>query len=231
MKAELRVAVVGDRVVDLATDPPLGAKVVEGESGPVLYLVNTAASLLEDDDLFVDLRLGHGARLTVRSVAAQVAHPCLSGGSTSLTVRASVAAGAVLRWSPEPMIICAQGNHRSVVEIDLDDGGTLDWTDEVVLGRSGEQLDAVGYVASMCVRTELVARFEDGLALSPATARIWRGPAVLGDGRYLGSRLLIEGGAAGAATPAGWTPLAAGGRLARVVHADPLVGRQLLAAR
>ena len=118
----MRVVVEGDRVVDLALDPPLGAKVVDSADGPVLYVVNTAASLLEDDDLFVDIRVAAGGRLTVRSVAAQVAHPCLSGGSTALTVRARVAAGGTLTWWPEPLIVCAQSNHRSLVEVELADG-------------------------------------------------------------------------------------------------------------
>ena len=39
MQAELRAVIEGDRVVDLALAPPLGAKVVDSAHGPVLYVV------------------------------------------------------------------------------------------------------------------------------------------------------------------------------------------------
>jgi urease accessory protein len=229
VKAQLRVAVEGDRVVDLAVDPPLGAKIVDTEGGPVLYLVSTAASLLEDDDLFVDLRVGAGGRLRVRSVAAQVAHPCLSGGSTSLTVRADVGNAAMLWWSPEPLILCAQSNHRSLVQIELSEGAGLEWADEVVLGRAGEDPGAVGFMSELHVSREGVGVLEDGLELTPASADAWRGPAVLGANRFIGSRVSIRRTPDARDRRPGWTDLASGGRLGRVTAVDPLSGRRQLA--
>ena len=226
MKAELRVVVEGDRVVDLAVDPPLGAKVIDGPDGPVLYLVNTAASLLEGDDLFIDLRIRSQGRLNVRSVAAQVAHPCLSEGSTGLTVRVDVGVESALSWRPEPLILCAQSNHRSLVEVELSEDATLEWVDELVLGRSGEDAATVSFAGELFVARSGSPLLEDGLALTPATSDVWRGPAILGHARFVGSRLRVGGSGAIAS---GWTALAGGGRLARVVDVDPLAGRRRLA--
>ena len=205
MKAQLLVVAEGDRVVDLAVDPPLGAKIVDSDDGPVLYLVNSAASLLEDDELFLEIIVAADSRLTVRSVAAQLAHPCLSGGSTGLTVRAEVGSGGSLAWWPEPLIVCAQSNHHSIVEIGLADDAALDWVDELVLGRSTEDPAAVGFASELSIARDGVALLEDGLCLSPAFMAAWRGPAVLGDARYVGSRLQLCRPSADEQCMRGWT--------------------------
>lgn len=229
MRAELRVDVEDDRVVDLRVDPPLGAKVITGRDGPVLNLIGTAAALLEGDELAIEVRLHGRARLTVRSVAAQVAHPCPRRGSTGLRVRASVGDGAALRWAPEPLILCAQSIHRSVVELDLTGSGTVHWSDEVVLGRSGEDAETVEFVSHMRVMRNGAVEFEDGLALEPAGADVWRGPAVLGRARYLGTRIDLGEASSLADHNDCWMTLSGGGHLLRVIDADPLVGRHRFA--
>ena len=123
-------------------------------------------------------------------------------------------------------------------EIELADETGLQWVDELVLGRSGEDPAAIRFSSETRILCNGAPLLDDGLALEPAAAEVWRGPAVLGDARYIGSQLLAgsadreaTGEANGEAgnLPTGWTTLAGGGRLARVLDADPLVGRKRLA--
>ena len=235
MKARLTIIVEGDRVVGLDVDPPLGAKVRATDCGPEIWIVTTAASLLEGDDLTIELFLSDNARLTVRSVAAQMAHACVGGGTTALNVRIHMGARAELTWRPEPLILCAQSNHRSRVDILLGHGSILWWSDELVLGRTNDDLDTITLDAQCTVQRGQVVVFDDGLHLHPREAESWQGPAVLGDARYLGTLLrfndandAIAANDAPAASPhqCGSTALAFGGTLTRIVAADPLLGRR-----
>lgn len=215
-------------MVDLSVDPPLGAKIIGGCRGPVLHLVTSAASLLEGDELYVHLVIEPGSRLTVLSVAAQMAHPCLDGGSTRLHVDAQVGEGSTLTWAPEPLIICAQSTHVSTTRIELDGDAALDWTDELVLGRTGEDLGTIALVTELGIIVDGRPLLEDGMELRPSEASSWMGPAVLDDARYVGTRIL-RGVAPTIDTDDErrmWTELAGGGHLGRVVCQDPVTGRR-----
>src|SRR5207302_1708044 len=80
-----------------------------------------------------------GARLTVRTTAATLAHPCPDGGWTEMTVTAALAPGAVLAWLPEPLVACGGCCHRSRSTVDLGEGAAAVWYEACTLGRSGER--------------------------------------------------------------------------------------------
>jgi urease accessory protein len=106
----------------------LAAKVRRGLRGDVeLVLVNAAATLLEGDRLTVYLVVGPGSTLAVRSVAAQLAHPCPGGGSTSLSIRAEVCRGGHLDWAPEPLVACGGCRHESDATVVLAPTATVLW--------------------------------------------------------------------------------------------------------
>ena len=96
-----------------------------------------------------------------------------------------------------------------------------------MLSRSGENLAEVGFVGETILRRCGACVFEDGWNWRPQWRPAWRGPAALGDARYLGIRLRI-----GSPPPSvtGGTALADGGWLARVVEPDSLDGRVRLSA-
>ena len=119
MNGRVRAVVEGRRIVLLETRPPVAAKILTTPAGPELVLVGAAAGLLEDDTVTIDLRLGPGARLTVRTTAATLAHPCPDGGWTETIVDATLGPGATLAWLPEPLVACAGCRHRSRSTIDL----------------------------------------------------------------------------------------------------------------
>lgn len=198
-----------------------------------LWLVSSGASILEGDELCVSLRLRAGAHLAVRSVAAQLAHPCPEGGWGALTVEAEVGGGSRLRWAPEPVIVAAGAGYRATTEIDVatGTGATLRWTEELVLGRTGEDPAAVRLDTATSIDADGRPRWRDGLTSGPG----WLGPAVLDGARYVAGTVDLgappHGAAHPAATappgggPAPWLPLAGGGRSLRTLDRDPARGR------
>ena len=141
MIGELEVEVVDDRVTRLRATPPVAAKVLPG---PVLMLVGSAAGLLEGDELGIEIRMAAGARLTVRTTAATLAHPCPGGGSTATTVRVELGAGAALAWLPEPLVACAGCRHDSQARLSLGPEAGCVWLESVALGRHGEEAGEAG---------------------------------------------------------------------------------------
>lgn len=214
-------------MVELSATAPLAAKLRATAAGPEVMIVGSAASLLEGDELHVSLHLGDGARLTVSSVAAQVAHPCPGGGSTAMAVEADVGAGATLCWRPEPTVVCAEGHHRTTATVRLAAGAQVTWLDEVVLGRSGEDPTTATLVAELHVDHDGRPLLRDGLDTSAPGGR---GPAVLdADVRYVGTahawgHRLAPGRADGVLT----VDLAGPGSLRRVLAVDAADGRTAL---
>ena len=182
-------------------------------AGVTVHLVGGAAGPLRGDDLRLDVEVGPGARLDVRSVAATLALPGRDAPPSRLTVHATVATGGRLCWWPEPLIAAAGCDHRAVTRVEVAEGGHLVWRDDLVCGRHAE--------ASGAVRTDLAVRYagtmlhRHELAVGPDAAG-WAGAAVLGGGRAVGSVLLAGPGAAG------WAGAA-------VLGGDRAVGSVLLA--
>lgn len=220
----------GDRVVELVTSPPLAAKVRTTPAGPEVMVVGSAASLLEGDALHVELVLGAGARLTVTTVAAQLAHPCPGGGWTAMTVAAEVGPDARLDWRPEPTVVCGGGRHRTTGMVTMAEGAVVTWLEEVVLGRTGEDPRTAVLVSELLVDHGGVPLLRDGLDTTLPGAH---GPAGLGAGvRYVGTRHHWGEAPAVAPSPtaAGVTfALAGAGSAHRVVATDPAAGRTALA--
>lgn len=228
MKAALRLRVEDNRVVDLRVEPPLGAKVIRSRRGLELHLVATAAGLLEGDELAVSVHVGDGSSLSVVSAGATLVHPSLRGPATRLVVEARVGAAASLAWWPEPLIAAAGAFHHSGATVSVAVGGRLRWVEELVLGRTGEPVDAIRCTTELLVDGPDGPVLHDGLEVGGPG---WNGPAVLGGARYVGSVVDVGAGPGDDALHSGEVfVLAGGGRLTRVVDADPLAGRARLRA-
>jgi urease accessory protein len=108
-------------------------------TGPTsVHLVATAFGPLGGDDAEVVLVVEEGARLSVHSVAAAVALPAREGGRPSVQrVHATVAGELVL--APEPTVVAAGAHHRGELLAELAEGATFTATEQVLLGRAGEQ--------------------------------------------------------------------------------------------
>ncbi|MFG1991323.1 urease accessory protein UreD [Actinoplanes sp. NPDC048988] len=187
MKAFARIAAESDgrggtRLAELRGESPLLVR----RTGPGrVHLVGGAAGPLRGDDLRLEIAVGSGATLEIRSVAAQLALPGRSHLPTSrYEVQARVAEGGELRWLPEPLIAAAGCDHVTVTRVEVADGGRLLWRDDLVCGRHGEDPGDV--------RTETTVRYagrtlyRHDLSVGPS-APGWSGAAVLGGGRAIGT--------------------------------------------
>src|SRR6185436_17270582 len=136
------------------------------------------------DELRLDIEVGPGAWLEMLSVAAQLALPGRPAPASRLTITATVAAGGMLRWLPEPLIAAAGCDHVTVTRVTVEDGGSLLWRDDLVCGRHGE--DSGDFVADTLFAYAGSALHRHELAVGPR-APGWSGAAVLGEGRAIGT--------------------------------------------
>ena len=157
-----------------------------------VYLVGTAASPVGDDKVVIDIEVEAGATLRVRSAASMIAWA--SSGS-SLEVNVSVAKGGCLDWRLQPMIASTGCSFSQRVRAKLADGAALLWTEEIVLGRHGEEPGRLSLRLDVDIDGDPLLRHQ--LELGPGVAG-WDGPAVVGTNRAVGLTLL-----AGPGTPQG----------------------------
>jgi urease accessory protein len=221
VNGRVEATVTGERVTHLSCSPPLAAKVLPG---PTLLLVGSAAGLLEGDRCDVRLRLGRGSRMTVRTVAATLAHACPTGGSTAFDVEIDLGAGARLTWSPEPLVAHAGCRHRSTARVSLAAGAAAMWSETLSLGRSGEEAGDVE--VRLDVELDRVPLLRDGLRAGPSAAG-WAGPAVLAGARHLGTVALL--GTRLTTDDPNVMDLAGPGALARALADDAVVLERRLA--
>ena len=188
MKARARVVAESDdrgatRLTALRSEAPLALR----STPDGLYLVGGAGGPLGGDDLTLDLTVGAGARLTVRTAAASMALP--GAGPSKVRVRATVAAGGELRWLPEPVVAVDGCVHHMEATVDLEGGAVLTWREELILGRHGEAGGSVVTRTSIDLAGQPLLRHELGLGPRYPPAA---GPAVVAGARAVGS-LVVAG--------------------------------------
>jgi urease accessory protein len=149
--------------------------------------VSGAAGPLGGDDLRIEIDVRAGAELTVRTVAATLALPGVGPSGLEITVR--VAAGARLRWLPEPLVVAAGCDHLSLSTVELDAEARLVWREELILGRHGEA-PGDGRTA-LRVRRSGRPLLHQELTVGPRAIAA-TGPAVLGGARAVGSTLIVD---------------------------------------
>ncbi len=216
-------------------EPPLALKAINRVSFIELLLVGSAASLLEGDRLMMDCVIRGPVPVVIRSLAAQVAHPCLSGGSTFQSISITARDSATVYWAVEPLIVAGQARHEGVVNVDVDGSSRVLIRDIAILGRSGEDVRTAALATRTEARVDGRLVFEDGLDTMDGGAH---GPAglaghrVIGTVASIGERRVIEPtppidplqSARGSAASSGlrWSvsPLAAEGMIIRSMSSD-----------
>ena len=201
----------GTRIVDLQASGPLAVFPTDHTGDAIqVTLVAAAGGPVGGDRVVLDVDVGHGCELTVRSAGASV----VLGGDdpSSMLVRASVA--GTLRWMVEPLVVAEPGTHHAQSRIRLTEGAALWWQDEVVFGRAGEESGScrLGLAVDRGGRPLLRHRLDVG-----AGAPGWDGPARLAGHRAVASVLLIQGSDRIIDQPAAWSPSPPSDRRARLV--------------
>ena len=190
MRAEARLVAEataddGTRLSTVYGEPPL---LWRRTGRDTVHLVGGAAGPLGGDDLCVTLDVRPGARLCVRTVAASLALPSDPRHPSHLRIHATVGAGAVLHWLPEPIVAVAGCDHLATSTVDLTDTAVLRWREEVVGGRHGEPAGDLRVATTVRRGGRTLLRHD--LAIGPR-ADGWDGPAVLG--ARAGGTLLVVG--------------------------------------
>jgi urease accessory protein len=122
------------QVAVLHSDGPLALR----ETPQGVYLVGAAAGPLGGDDLALDIEVGPGSHLELRSAAGMLLLPGPQGHGSVLRISARVGPGGRLDFCPRPAVAVAGCDHRTRAEVELAARAALRWREEIVLGRHGE---------------------------------------------------------------------------------------------
>lgn len=166
----------------LRSDPPILLR----PTGDTVHLVGGSAGPLGGDRLQLDVTVRRRACLRLRSAAASVVLPGASASSLHLTV--TVEPGGHLDWHPEPAVSVAGGSHEQVVDVELQGDATMEWTETVVLGRSGEP--SGDWQSRMRVVRDGTVVTHQQLDVGPSHLGS-DGPAVMNGRRVSATRLIV----------------------------------------
>ncbi|HBU04759.1 MAG TPA: hypothetical protein DEA70_09785 [Acidimicrobiaceae bacterium] len=170
----------------LRSDPPILLR----PTGDTVHLVGGSAGPLGGDRLRLDVTVRRNACLRLRSAAASVVLPGSTASSLHLAI--TVESGGHLDWRPEPAVSVAGGSHEQVVDVELHWDATMEWTETVVFGRSGETSGDWSSLMRV-VRNGAVAVHQQ-LRVGPDHLGS-DGPAIM-DGRRVSATRLIVGSSA-----------------------------------
>lgn len=187
-----------------------------------VHLLGGAGGPLGGDDLTLQVRVGPGATLTLRSVAAMLAQPDAAGRQSLTVVDVELGEDATLDWAPEPLVVTRDARHRQLTSVKCDAGSALRWRDVTVLGRHGEQGGTVEQrLAVNRAGEELLDQTQCWGAEAP---RGWAGPAGTATARVVASLLTVgmadQHGLPAPTVSAATLELAGGGRLRTAMGAD-----------
>ncbi len=180
----------GTRLARLRGETPLLLRQTQSRDGlTTVHVVGGAAGPLGGDELQLTIEVGRDAALCLRTVAAAIALPDRTGAPSRTVVNATVANGGLLRWLPEQLIAAAGCHHTTIATIELEEGASLLWRDELVCGRHNEQPgDATISTSAQYAGRPLLRQT---LSVGPRSAG-WDGPAVLGGAKATGSLLQVH---------------------------------------
>ncbi len=189
-----------------------------------VHLVHGAGGPLGGDHLQLDVTVGPGAALAVRSAGATLVQPGRHAGTARWDTTITVGEGARLDWAPEPTVVSDGAALAATVRVDVASGATAALREVVVLGRHGGRGGRHGGRLDVAVGgVPLLVHVLRADGADPVLG----GPGGLAGARAVGTLLLAGGsgdGPSGAGEAHGvrwaWTALAGPGHLLQAVG-DP----------
>lgn len=121
-------------LADLRSEPPVALR----PTSQGLAIVGSAAAPVGGDDLALTVEIGAGATLLIAGVAAAMVWPGVGSAPSSQTLAIRVAAGGNLRWIGQPLVPVRGCHHVQRTTIELATDATLDFSEQLELGRSNE---------------------------------------------------------------------------------------------
>jgi urease accessory protein len=184
----------------------------------LVHLVSSVTAPLGGDDLELHVRVGPGAALELRGVAATLALPGHHPGGSRALVQVELADGASLEYRPEPTVVTARASHEAVFRARLADDARLRTREIVVLGRRDERSGSLSTTLDVRRNGPLIKQTTH-LGLPEVDAS----PAGLAGRRVLGGELVCRDDDLPGAVSGDWwslVPLANGGSLTTAVADD-----------
>jgi len=198
-RAELAVELRGGRsvVTSLHGSSPLALRPLPGREGAArVALAQSSATLLNGDQVTLNVRVGAGARLELEEISATLAHPTPSGDPGMVQrVEIEIGPGATALVDEQPLIIADSARLDRTVCVSLHEDARCLHREVVVLGRYGE----------LAGPSRLRRRVErDGLPVLDETLET--SSAVIASAAVAaGARVLASVGCFGQALPSGLT--------------------------
>jgi urease accessory protein len=177
--------------------------VLRPTGGHRIHLVQAAGGPLGGDDLALDVDLGAGCAVQLRSAAATVVQPGRSPGPARWAVTASVAQRATLDWQPEPTVVCDGAQLHSRITVALQPAARAVLREVVVLGRAGQR--GGRFVGELAVDLDGAPLLAHTVLLDGADP-VLGGPAGTGGARVVGMLAVVGEGIEGPARDAGEEP-------------------------
>lgn len=207
---------------------PQRSSLRRGTGAAVVHLVSSATAPLGGDDLALDVRVGPGASLRLRGVAATLALPGIRGERSRAAIHFDIDVNGSVEYLPEPTVVTSRAAHSSSCTAELAGTARLRYREVLVLGRVGEppgDLDST--VEVVRAGTPLLRqRIDIGDPVLTGSA------AYLAGNRVLASELLVWGEDPATAHSGDWwslAPLARGGSLATALAGDAVTAQRRLA--
>lgn len=171
------------------------------DGGAEAILQSLGAGLLQGDDVAAGIVAEAGARATIRTQGASVAHamtgaaPGVAAGAAQ-SVRLEALPGARLAWLPRPLILFAGARVASRLELVLHQGARIAWRD-AFLAHDPQGRHSQGCHGSAALASETVLRDGGGGILASDRLEI-AGPALDDQGATAGFAVHAALGWAGA---------------------------------
>jgi urease accessory protein len=205
MRADARLEVarhgdLGSRVTRLRSDGPivlrpriLGAgdphDVWQTPGAAWVSRAAGAAGPLGGDDLQLGVDVGPGAALVLTDASASLALPGPYAGRSRSRITARVGSGGCLALLAQPVIAARGCDHLGVTTIELSAGARLLVREQLLLGRHGEDPGTIRQ--RLRVRLDGRPLYDQEVVLGRG-APGWRGAAVTGGRRAVGSVLIVD---------------------------------------
>lgn len=153
-----------------------------------VHLVAAAGGPLGGDDHELDITVGAGARLQVCTAAASVVLAAEPDRPSRLRVRAEIAEGGELLFTPGPVLLTRRGLHECENRFSVAGGGRLLSKELLILGRTDETGGRGRF--RTCLDVDGRPAVRQTVTLDPDDAG-GRGSAVLAGARAVGQLLLV----------------------------------------
>jgi urease accessory protein len=156
-----------------------------------MILTSSAPGVFGHDHLEQIVRVRRGARVRLTSQSAMQVHPSPDGATAHLQSAFHVEDGAHLHCDWHPLIPFAEARIDQRVDVNIDGGGYLHWSDALMSGRHarGERWNFASLANEIVVSRDGAPEYLERYRIQPNDLAVSR-PWAAGDASYLGTTVM-----------------------------------------